>query len=72
MKPIIYLGHLWAFWKGEDIDPETRLSHLASALFNISALLEYTETHPDLDDRHKLTRPPRPRKPRHLYKKSPS
>lgn len=43
--------HLLAFWSGEDIDPESGLSHLAHAGFNILALLEYTKTHRELDDR---------------------
>lgn len=43
--------HLWAFWAGEDIDPESGISHLAHAGFGVLALLEFTKTHPELDDR---------------------
>jgi hypothetical protein len=44
--------HLHAFWGGQDLDEESALEHLAHAAFGILALLEYAETHPELDDRH--------------------
>lgn len=43
--------HLWAFWNGEDMDQETRVSHLTNAVFGCFALREYMRTHPELDDR---------------------
>lgn len=35
------LRHLFAFWKGEDNDPESGLSHLAHAIWNIGAIRYY-------------------------------
>ncbi len=35
------LRHLFAFWGGEDEDPESGLSHLAHALWNIGAIRYY-------------------------------
>jgi len=43
--------HLWAFWAGEDRDPESGFHHLAHAAFGCFALMEYMRTHPELDDR---------------------
>ncbi len=45
------LRHLTAFWDGENLDPESGYHHLASAIFNIGGLIEFTITKPDLDDR---------------------
>lgn len=48
--------HLSAFWRGEDIDPESGLHHLAHAACELMFLLEYTsmpETYSKLDDRYK-------------------
>ena len=43
--------HAWLFWQGEDIDPETGSSHLTAVAWHAFALLEWTMTHPELDDR---------------------
>ncbi len=43
--------HLWRFWSGEDADAESGLSHLAHAAWCCLALMEYTKTHSELDDR---------------------
>lgn len=43
--------HLWRFWLGEDVDVESGLSHLAHAAWCCLALIEYRDTHPELDDR---------------------
>lgn len=45
------MRHMWAFWKGEDNDPETGLPHPAHAAWGCFALLEYMNTHRDKDDR---------------------
>lgn len=45
------LRHILAFNEGEDLDPETSLSHLAHAMCMIMFVLESTQTHPELDDR---------------------
>lgn len=43
--------HAWAWWNGEDDDPETGSHHLACVAWHAFALLEYQRTHPELDDR---------------------
>lgn len=48
------IRHLKAFaQRGEDHDKESGLHHLKHAACNIAFLLEYLETHPELDDRYK-------------------
>lgn len=51
------MRHLWAWLRGEDLDPESGLPHLAHATFGCFALLEYRQTHPELDDRYKIKVP---------------
>lgn len=43
--------HLWAFNEGEDLDPETRLPHLAHAMCQLSFLTHYYLTKTGADDR---------------------
>ena len=45
------LRHVYAFVDGEDVDQETGLSHLAHARCELGFLLEFLDTHPELDDR---------------------
>ena len=45
--------HSNQFWSGEDIDKESGKPHLTAVIFHAMALLEYMETHPELDDRPK-------------------
>ena len=45
------MRHMWAFWAGEDNDPESGLSHLAHAAWGCFALMYYSVHHPGLDDR---------------------
>lgn len=47
--------HLNAFQQGEDIDPETGLSHAAHVAWNAMALLSYSKHCPEKDDRLKKT-----------------
>lgn len=47
------LRHVWAFIGGEDLDPETGLSHIAHAICCLLFVLEFTKTKPELDDRFK-------------------
>lgn len=47
------MRHLVAYIGGEDKDPETGLSHLAHCGCCIQFLLEFEETHKELDDRYK-------------------
>jgi hypothetical protein len=43
--------HLFAFWNGEDIDPETGSPHLTAVAWHAFALQEFSFTHPAGDDR---------------------
>jgi hypothetical protein len=45
--------HLNSFWKGEDLDPESGLSHLAHAATQICILMMQQKECPDMDDRYK-------------------
>lgn len=49
------MRHMWAWWKGENTDPETGKSHLWHAGCCIAFLIEYEDTHPEFDDRPKPT-----------------
>jgi hypothetical protein len=42
---------MWAYWKGEDNDPETGLSHLAHAMCCVMFLLSYHLRKVGTDDR---------------------
>ena len=46
------LRHIHAFNNGEDLDSESGLHHLAHARCSLGFLIEYSITHPELDDRH--------------------
>lgn len=46
------LRHIHAYNEGEDIDPESALPHIAHARANLAFLIELTQTHPEMDDRH--------------------
>lgn len=46
--------HLNAFWKGEDIDPDSQLHHLDHLIANAIFLRYYTRRWPELDDRPEL------------------
>jgi hypothetical protein len=46
------MRHLWAWWRGEETDPESGLSHLSHAIWNCLTLLEYTQgQYKKFDDR---------------------
>jgi hypothetical protein len=45
------LRHLYAWWRGEDCDPETGLSHLAHAACCLLFLMEYQRNDWGTDDR---------------------
>jgi hypothetical protein len=47
------LRHIFAWLGGQDKDPETGISHLAHAACGLIFLLEFEDTHPELDDRYK-------------------
>ena len=43
--------HLWAWWGGEDRDPETDIPHITCVAWHAFALSEFSVTHPEFDDR---------------------
>lgn len=45
------LRHIYKWWNGEDVDPETGLPHLAHALWNVGALRYYQIHGIGTDDR---------------------
>ena len=45
--------HGWKWWGGEQRDLIDGQHHLASVVWTALALMEYEETHPELDDRPK-------------------
>lgn len=45
------MRHMWAYWKGEDIDPETGCLHLAHAGCCVLFLLGYQMRGIGIDDR---------------------
>jgi hypothetical protein len=45
------MRHLWAWWGGEDIDPESNKPHLYSAACCIAMLIAYRERKNGTDDR---------------------
>lgn len=47
------LRHITSFNDGEDLDPETGISHIAHAACGLMFLLDYLKSHPELDDRYK-------------------
>lgn len=49
------MRHAWAFWRGEENDPEDGIPHMAHAAWNCMALLAYSLRKMDaFDDRAKL------------------
>lgn len=47
------MRHMWAWWKGQDTDSETSISHLAHAGCCLLFLLQYEITRREYDDRPK-------------------
>jgi len=45
--------HLNYWWEGEDLDPETGISHIAHAACCLMFLLQYEKTKQEYDDRPK-------------------
>lgn len=45
------MRHAWAWWSGEDIDPETGSPHMAAVAWHAFAALEWAATHPEFDNR---------------------
>lgn len=49
------MRHATSFWKGEDIDEEMGLPHLAGVAFHAFALMVFMIEHPEFDDRYTPT-----------------
>lgn len=47
------LRHVFAYIRGESIDPETGLSHIAHAMTGCMFILHYEKMRPEFDDRAK-------------------
>src|SRR5690606_14158706 len=47
------MRHAWAFWHGEDIDPETGSKHMTAVAWHAFALATFMDTPPELDNRAK-------------------
>ena len=47
--------HFMKWLMGERLDSELGTHHLAHAIFNLAALIEYESTHPEKDDRDRRT-----------------
>lgn len=45
------MRHLWAWWRGEETDKDSGLSHLSHAACNLAFLIEYETTKREFDDR---------------------
>jgi hypothetical protein len=45
------LRHMFAWWSGEDLDPETGISHLAHAMCNLLFLTYHSKHNQSADDR---------------------
>lgn len=43
--------HLWAWWAGQDHDPETGVPHVTNVAWHAFALAEFMHRHPTFDDR---------------------
>lgn len=54
--------HLWAFWNGEDIDPETGSKHIIAVMWHAAALAQFMNQNPEFDNRAQ-GRPPKPEGP---------
>lgn len=50
--------HANAYWGGEVLDSELGTNHLASVIWCALALMEFEQTHPELDDRKVQTAAP--------------
>lgn len=46
------IRHVFSFWRGENLDPESGLPHLAHAIVNLMFLLQYADNWLGTDDRN--------------------
>lgn len=47
------MRHMWAFWEGEDLDPESQCSHVGHAAWHCLTLLWFIKNYKEGDDRAK-------------------
>lgn len=47
------MRHAWAFWRGEDFDPENGTHHMVAVAWNAIAIYTYATRNIGTDDRHK-------------------
>ncbi len=47
------MRHAWAFWRGEDLDPESGLPHMAHVAWHCMTLLWFSQYRKEKDDRRK-------------------
>lgn len=47
------LRHMFAWWRGQDLDNDTNISHLAHAMCNLLFLMWHDKNNPESDDRPK-------------------
>ena len=45
------MRHAWLFWRGEEFDPESGLSHLAHVAWHCFTLMHFAKYNRDKDDR---------------------
>ena len=57
------LRHIFKWWAGEDVDPESGINHIAHALWNLAALRYYQIHGLGTDDRNPLPNPENFKKP---------
>ena len=50
------MRHAWAFWNGEDTDPELGTPHMANVAWHAFVLIEFMRTHPEFDNRASTVR----------------
>lgn len=60
------LRHIFKWWSGESIDKQDGQHHLASVVFYAFALMEYEDTHAEMDDRPKKQATPSSEVAEHL------
>jgi len=47
--------HMWAWWRGEDNDPESGLPHIAHAICGLAFLLDWQKMRVGTDDRDNVS-----------------
>ena len=50
------MRHMVQWWGGEQYDPLDGQHHLAAAIWHLCSLIEFEDTHPDLDNRSRAVK----------------